>query len=102
MTAPSRRLHFATFSLIQIVLFPRIVPLVGFATTDSTLLQAVTFPVAVNNPGLVGEAIQQGRSHGLVAKDSGPVGKAEVTGDHHRSFFVTFGKNLEEQFRSFG
>ena len=66
-----------------------------------TLLQTVAIPGAVNDMGFMGQPVQQSRSHYLIAKYLGPVGKPKIGSDHHRPFLVSFRQDLKKQFRSF-
>jgi hypothetical protein len=71
-----------------------------FIGADAFALQAflepVTLPVAGEDVGFVGQAIQQRRGEGGLAEDLGPVGKAQVGGDNDRPPFVPLRQDLEK------
>ena len=45
----------------------------------------------------VGQPIQQGRGKVGIAKNLGPVAEPEITGNDHRTLFMAFSQDLEEQ-----
>ena len=51
--------------------------------------------------GLVGQAIQERGGKGGLAKDLGPVGKAQDGGNDHRPPFVPLRQHLEKQYGAF-
>ena len=60
------------------------------------MLEAVAIVACFQNMAVVGQAVQQGRSHLGVAKHAGPFAKAQVGGDHHAGAFVKRRQQMEQ------
>ena len=50
---------------------------------------------------LVSQPVQKSRRQVGVSKNLGPVAKAQVRGDNHRTLFMALGKDLEQKFGTF-
>ena len=60
------------------------------------MLEAVAVVACFQNIAVVGQSVQQGRSHLGIAKHASPLAEAQVGGDHHAGTLVKRREQMEQ------
>ena len=64
------------------------------------LFEAEAFAIHLEDMAMVGESIQQSRSHAFALEDMIPIAERQVAGDQQAAAFIAIGEDLEQQFGS--